>query len=625
MLRMNDSTKMSEPAPGGLRAEEPKEAQQPDAWTPSGAYNLGGEPLCEDLLAQAWESWLAEALAVDSPLARHTLRLSNEHGDVVARRQSGTGSAGPRALEEPLFGRAGGPLNGPSLALEPSGEVDEAFYRPLLQIAAMLLREKWERAAESAAVQRAIKRHRLNEREARRRDNLFQAAIRLNNLNDVYSVLRALLDDVGLLYPSANAHLFLTQDYVDGDSRIQPLLLRHTSDDLNADAFLSGRPVTGTDADGTIRLAIPMRGKQAVYGVLSLALPGEDWDAPELQSVAMLTETAGFAFENAKLFEQSNLLVSELQLINELTKRLNQSLRLNEIFEFAMTELLQIFKADYCNLLQLSADNHFQIVASNVPAAANELYSAGYGFCGIVYSTKEPLIISDYTATRVVDSRLMDATGSRSLIAAPVMAGTEVVGVILVSHRVPNYFSYENYKLLQVLSTHIGLAISNASLHAEVRRMVITDNLTGLHARHYLNEQIQLRQRKDRCGSLVLVDIDHFKRVNDTFGHLTGDSILVIVSDVIRASIRDSDIAARWGGEELAVYLPDIQSGQAYRIAERIRSAVEAHTNPAVTVSCGLSEWIFEEEKISVESLFNRADMALYEAKKNGRNRICVG
>jgi diguanylate cyclase (GGDEF)-like protein len=299
---------------------------------------------------------------------------------------------------------------------------------------------------------------------------------------------------------------------------------------------------------------------------------------------------------------------------------------LNETFHFAMNELLHIFNADYCNLMQLNNETGmFQVMATNLPDMASDSFTAEYGFCGIVRQTKEPLIVSDYWSTRVVSSKMMDATGSRSLIAAPIMAGTDVVGVIMVAHKNPNYFSYSNYKLLSVLSTHIGLAISNASLHAEVRRMVITDNLTGLHVRHYLNEQIQSKMRKDPCGSLILVDIDNFKKVNDTYGHQIGDSILIAVSDAIRSCIRDTDIAARWGGEELAVYLPHIRAEQAYRIAERIRSKVERDTSPPVTVSCGLSEWTFEDDKISVESLFYRADMALYEAKNSGRNRIFVG
>lgn len=465
-----------------------------------------------------------------------------------------------------------------------------------------------------------------SEQDAKRKDALFQAAKRLYDQIDVASVLSELLRSLEQLYPNSEVHLYLSQDHLNGDARVKPLVFKNAEHDLVAKAFLNGKSVTEHDRDGTLRLAVPMTGKQAAYGVLCMSIGPGLWDEADLPAFLLLADTSGSAFENAKLYEQSNLLINELRLINELTKRLNQSLRLKEIFQFATSELLTIFDADYCCVLQLNKDkNQFIVMSSNFPALTSEQFSPDYGFCGMVYRTKEPLIISDYWHTRVVTSKLMDNTGSRSLIASPIMVDGEVVGVILVTHKAPNFFSYDNYKLLQVMSTHIGLAVTNASLHAEVRRMVITDNLTGLHARHYLNEQIQNKQRKDPFGSLILVDIDLFKRVNDTYGHQVGDRILIQVSDIIRSSIRQGDIAARWGGEELAVYLPGIRSEQAYRIAERIRQHVEQETDPVVTVSCGVSEWTFEDEKISVESLFYRADMALYEAKHNGRNCIFVG
>jgi diguanylate cyclase (GGDEF)-like protein len=104
-----------------------------------------------------------------------------------------------------------------------------------------------------------------------------------------------------------------------------------------------------------------------------------------------------------------------------------------------------------------------------------------------------------------------------------------------------------------------------------------------------------------------------------------GDAILTQVSGIIRSSIRETDIAARWGGEELAIYLPQIRFEHARKIAERIRSRVEAETNPPVTISCGVSEWTSADERISVETLFYRADMALYQAKNGGRNRVDAG
>lgn len=495
-----------------------------------------------------------------------------------------------------------------------------------LQASALHYRSCFYRCFEQLYVRDLLKEHRRIDREASRRDALFLAAKRLYDQIDVASVLSEMLRSLEQLYPSSEVHLYLSQDHMNGDPRVKPLVFKNTAHDFMAQAFLEGKPTKERERDGTIRLAVPMTGKQAAYGVLCISIEPDKWDEADLPAFVLLADTAGSAFENAKLYEQSNLLINELRLINEMTKRLNQSLQLKEIFQFATIELLNIFEADYCCVLQLDkATNHFIVKSSNFSALSSEQFSSEYGFCGIVYRTKEPLIISDYWMSRVVTSKLMENTGSRSLIAAPIFVEGEVVGVILVTHKFPNYFSYDNYKLLQVMSTHIGLAVTNASLHAEVRRMVITDNLTGLHARHYLNEQIQHRFRKDSFGSLILVDIDYFKQVNDTFGHQVGDRIIVQVSQIVQASIRQGDIAARWGGEELAIYLPDIHTEQALRIAERIRKRVSEETDPVVTVSCGVSEWTLDHDKISVESLFYRADMALYEAKNNGRNSIVVG
>lgn len=504
--------------------------------------------------------------------------------------------------------------------------VENFIEPPVLQMCALHFRTCFYHQFEQIYVKDLLLQQERAEKEADRRDALFKAAKRLYDQIDVSSVLSELLRSLEDLYPTSEVHLYLSQDHLNGDPRVKPLIFKNAEHDLVAKAFLNGKSVTEHDRDGTLRLAVPMTGKQAAYGVLCMSIGPGKWDEADLPAFLLLADTSGSAFENAKLYEQSNLLINELRLINELTKRLNQSLRLKEIFQFATSELLTIFDADYCCVLQLNkVKNQFVVMSSNFPALTSEEFSPDYGFCGMVFRTQEPLIISDYWHTRVVTSKLMDNTSSRSLIAAPIMVDGEAVGVILVTHKAPNFFSYENYKLLQVMSTHIGLAVTNASLHAEVRRMVITDNLTGLHARHYLNEQIQNKQRKDPFGSLILVDIDLFKRVNDTYGHQVGDRILIQVSEIIRASIRQGDIAARWGGEELAVYLPGIRAEQAYRIAERIRVHVEKETDPVVTVSCGVSEWTFEDEKISVESLFYRADMALYEAKHNGRNCIFVG
>ncbi|WJH33189.1 sensor domain-containing diguanylate cyclase [Paenibacillus sp. CC-CFT747] len=391
-------------------------------------------------------------------------------------------------------------------------------------------------------------------------------------------------------------------------------------------AFMEGRLLTKGGPEGIRELAAPLAGKQGVYGVVHfLRESGAELrlDTSVLESAI---RAAGAAFENALLYEQSNLLVAELRLINEITRRLNESLKLKEIYSFASSELISIFDADFCCILQHDRSSKQMIVqASNLPALEQAKFTLQEGYAGLIYETREPVIVSDYRENRTFASRLMEMTDSRSLIGCPLYVNGEVIGVILVTHRYPHYFTYDNYKLLQVLSGHIGLAMANASLHAEVRRMVITDNLTGLYTRHYLNEQVSHMQHKDQCGSLIVVDIDDFKGINDTYGHLVGDRILIQVSTIVRSSIRETDIPARWGGEELAIYLPQIGSDAAVRIAERIRCRVLSETDPAVTVSCGISDWRYGDGKISVESLFYKSDMALYKAKHGGKNQHRIG
>lgn len=463
-------------------------------------------------------------------------------------------------------------------------------------------------------------------REHNLRDIVFETVNLFHTKNDVDEVLSDAVESLLHMFPNIEIELYLSQDYHSSKLTVKPLMMDDRDQNICTQAFMAGTVKCETLEQGGTRLAVPLNGKQGVYGVFQLVFAPGGYQEAELEYILLLIDSAGSAFENAKLFEQSNALNGELRVINEITRRLNQSLQLKDIFTFASQELISIFDANYGCVLKLDdANDRFIVEASNLSTFTNEIISTDYGFSGIVYKTKEPLIISDYSLSSNVESKLMLKTDSRSLIATPIIVNASVVGAILVTHREPNFFTYENWKLLQVISVHIGLAIANASLHAEVRRMVITDNLTGLYSRSYLDEQITKMQKKDFCGALILVDVDDFKKINDTYGHQVGDQVLIQVGEIIKSSIRESDIAARWGGEELAIYLPLSKLEHTMKVAERIRISIYNETKPRVSVSCGLSLWSWEDETISVESLFYRADMALYKAKDEGRNNIVIG
>lgn len=502
----------------------------------------------------------------------------------------------------------------------------------MLELMARHLRDCFYHQLDFLFLNDHLQQQEQSEPEAARWTAMLQIVKRMHDKIDVKSVLNEVFESMKDIYPGAYLELLMSQDYKSDDARVKPLLLNYANgmEKLSVRAYIDNvmlsKELTDEQGHQALEIAVPLSGKQGVYGVFHFLIPGGLGNGMDLQLVNMLADAAGSAFENAKLYEQSNLLIDELRLINELSSQLSQSLRPADVFEFATTELLKIFKADYCCISEYdSAKDHFRVRSTNVPGVDNQPFPADYGFCGIVHKTHEPIIISDYQSGSQTISKIMTATDSRSLIAAPVTVRGEVNGAILLTHRDPHFFSYDNYKLLQVLATHIGLAIANASLYDAIQLMANQDMLTGLHARHYLDSCVQSRLAADYVGSLLLVDIDNFKQVNDNYGHQIGDRILKQVCDIIKTSIRGGDIAARWGGEELAIYFPFMSAEDCIKVAERIRERVISETDPLVTVSCGVGGWVFAGERISVEALFYCADMALYRAKNGGRNRSEIG
>jgi len=160
--------------------------------------------------------------------------------------------------------------------------------------------------------------------------------------------------------------------------------------------------------------------------------------------------------------------------------------------------------------------------------------------------------------------------------------------------------------------------------HLTERRNANFDSLTGLYNRHffniYLNQVIENTRRYEQQMSLIILDIDFFKKVNDTHGHAAGDIILKETAKIFNSFCRKSDIACRWGGEEFVLLLPNTASKGAIKIADRIRVKIESNTFPIVkqiTASLGVSEY-----KGDVETWFQNADTALYKAKEGGRNRV---
>lgn len=184
---------------------------------------------------------------------------------------------------------------------------------------------------------------------------------------------------------------------------------------------------------------------------------------------------------------------------------------------------------------------------------------------------------------------------------------------------------------LGMVASAAYLVVDNARLYDEIRQMAITDDLTGLYNRRYLDEQVEKEfQRAQRSGlsfSVLWIDLDHFKAINDSHGHLYGDRILRSLAQLLRVHTRPYDIVARVGGEEFAVVLPETTRDQAFETGERLRELVlsqhSASGQPELTISVGVATHP-HPDIVHATDLYRLADEALYRAKRAGRNRVCL-
>lgn len=255
------------------------------------------------------------------------------------------------------------------------------------------------------------------------------------------------------------------------------------------------------------------------------------------------------------------------------------------------------------------------------------------GVTAEVIQTRQPLRIEDYPA-RAEQIPDYVALGAQSLLLVPLLLGEHVLGIIVIGDTRPDRtFTAADQDLLTLFAQQATIAIRNAQLFAEAQRLATIDPLTGLYNRRAFFE---LAQREfDRSGryahplSVVMLDIDQFKRVNDTYGHRVGDQVLQTVAHQCRATLRTLDIIGRYGGEEIIMLLPETDQPGGYQVTERLRQTL-AQTVIAtpdgdvwITVSLGVAT-IVTTGMVTLEGLIDQADKALYRAKQAGRNRVAA-
>lgn len=385
------------------------------------------------------------------------------------------------------------------------------------------------------------------------------------------------------------------------------------------EAFVSGE-ITIEQAEDLNRrvLNAPIKGRQAIYGILQVKAPIRYvFTNVQKDFIRKLANASGNALENAKLYHQSHRLISDLQLINETSHRLNTKISIDEMLIFLQKQLFKSFQPMEIGFV-FENNGRFEVAA-----ASTHIFKEAEGKTYIQHAEKhfksstDSLFIADFSRLINVD------IDYQSLMAIPMIVEERIIGFCIVLHTESYFFSFDSFKLMQSLIHHSSLAIANSKLRSQLQEMVDRDHLTKLFARSYLDRYVENSLHHDQSGMFLLIDIDNFKSVNDTYGHQVGDQILVQIAEQLVDKIGTSGICARWGGEELSVYVPNIHEAEALDIANLLVRTIPQVTSPRVTISAGLVVWE-NTDKPAFQSIFLQADTALYKAKNQGKNQFCL-
>jgi len=351
----------------------------------------------------------------------------------------------------------------------------------------------------------------------------------------------------------------------------------------------------------------------------------------------VLKETS-MVLENSKLKNDLMQTKRELNFYEEISKALTSSLNLRDILTKIMDKVKEMTKAEAWSILLIDEATGELVFDKTAGRKSKQIQKfrlkMGEGIAGWVAQEGIPIIVPDVSK----DTRFLGKIDiavhfkTKSLMCVPIKSNEEVLGVIeIVNKTTGEPFKKEDLDLLLRLVDEIAIAIERTSLYQKMTELAITDDLTKLFNTRYLNRTIEVEiQRSSRYStsvSLIFMDIDHFKVINDGYGHLVGSKVLVEMGQLLLKSLRTVDIVARYGGDEFVIVLPQTPPQAAVQIAERMRKSVETFTflkkeGYALKLTASFGVASYPESAKSKDELIRFADEAMYRVKFQTRNAV---
>ncbi len=388
-------------------------------------------------------------------------------------------------------------------------------------------------------------------------------------------------------------------------------------------------------------VAVPLKIEGQVIGLLIVAARlTYAFSANDVKTLETVADQAAQAIANVRLYEAEQRRVNQLATISKLGREITSLHNYKELYQRSVELLKQSFGYEAVHLFVAdSATGLARLMAGVTPQGIaphleqvtlrigkDGLVGKAIGACAVILENnvkQNPDYIEppDYHATR-------------SELVVPIQLGERVLGAFDAQSNQLNAFGPEDVFVMRMLADQFAVAMSNAELHATVEHQAQTDPLTEVYNHGYFLQRLQAAliqcEREGRELSLIMLDVDHFKKYNDTYGHLLGDIVLRNTAQVIRRHIKSDDLVGRWGGEEFGVALLRTGPREALLVAERIRQTLattllkddSGQIIPQPTVSQGIA--LFPRHALEAFALIDQADKMLYVAKNRGRDQVVM-
>jgi diguanylate cyclase (GGDEF)-like protein len=329
----------------------------------------------------------------------------------------------------------------------------------------------------------------------------------------------------------------------------------------------------------------------------------------------------------------------ELAILHDVAKALTSSLNLDSVLQTIMEKVAAYFRPDTWSLL-MTDEEHGELYFAIAVGDASESLKAvrlriGEGIAGWVAKHGEPLVVPDVTTDERFTSRIDELTKwkTKSILCVPLASKERILGVIQLINVDMTSFGHDQFMLLQALADYAAIAVDNARAVEKIQELTITDDCTGLYnARHLYNTIESEVYRSSRFGyefSVLFLDLDRFKLVNDNHGHLVGSRLLFEIGSTIKSRLRLIDYAFRYGGDEFVVLLPQTSKLSALVVGRRLRDILRSTTfnlgdGHSLNIRASMGVASFPDDARSAHDLIRVADEMMYTIKNTTRDAIAV-